>query len=103
MLPEMSSVEEHMDEGEDQRDLVVSDSAESESIEQLGKYLIEKLSHLDLSKKGVTRIGDLPIAANGGFSLIYRGSYRRKEVAIKIARQTMQVDQNVRSSSMISR
>ena len=91
----MPSIDEHTDEDEIKRDVVTSDSTESESIEQLGKYLVEKLSRLDLSKKRVKKIGDAPTADNGSFSFVYRGSYRRKEVAIKIARQTMEVDKNV--------
>ena len=90
ILTEVSSTHEPMnvDEGEPS-----NESEESESIDQLRDYLIEKLSHLNLSEKGVKKIGDLPIAANGGFSDIYRGSYRRKEVAIKVARQAVPVDE----------
>ena len=93
ILSEIPLIEEHMDEDEVKQEVVLSDSTESGSIEQLAKYLVEKLSHLDLSKKSVKKIGDIPISINGDFSVIYRGSYRRKEVAIKVARQTMTVDQ----------
>ena len=84
-----------MDEDEVKQEVVLSDSTESESIEQLAKYLVEELSHLDLSKKSVKKIGDVPTADNGSFSFVYRGSYRRKEIAIKIARRTTAVDKNV--------
>ena len=95
VLLDMASVSDSVngdDDGE-QGDLVVNKTEESESIEQLREYLIEKLSHLDLSNKGVKRIKDRSTAANGGFSDIYRGSYRRKEVAIKVARQAVPVDE----------
>ena len=89
----MASVSNSVNPDGEQVNIAVDKTEESESIEQLRGYLIKKLSHLDLSNKGVKRIGDLPIAANGGFSDIYRGSYRRKEVAIKVARQAMTVDE----------
>src|ERR1700761_4628768 len=48
-------------------------------------HVVQNLARLNLTGRGVVRLGEHPI--NGGsFADIWRGSFRRREVAIKVPR-----------------
>ena len=51
----------------------------------LRDHVLQNLARLNLTRKGVVRLGDYPIDG-GSFADIWKGSFRRREIAIKVPR-----------------